>query len=332
MALQVGGMPARPKHIFEYLVVRGLGVPFRWLPYRMALGLGWGVAWFGFYVMRFRREEACRRIREVFGDRHTEKETQNIAWTSFRNQVFNAVESERIRRIGPDWVERHIDNHEAMAKLKQHVPEGSGAIYALPHMGNWDLTGIVGRLEGLPLFYLSRRQKNPLVTNYLFKQRMNDDTEVLDRDDPGMLRKTVRLLREGKQLAMTVDVRNRAPGTVYQYLGKPAQLVEGSAVFAKMAKVPIIPFVVIREGWTQHKWFCLDPVLPDPERPKKEDIARMMQTVLDGFSKYALAHPEQFYWINKRWVLELHEETEQAMRAEALTQANAGASDGSRDS
>lgn len=309
MAVQAAGMGHRPKHVFEYLLVRAFGLPFRHLPYRAALSIGWVVAWIGFYVLQFRREEAYARIREVFGDKVTDAEVKRIAWTSFRNQAFNAVEGERVQGIDQAWLDRHVDREAALLRVRQQLELPGGAIFALPHMGNWDMSGTVGRLEGFPLFYLSRRQSNPLVTDYLFKQRMTADAEVLDRDDPGMLKKTIRLLKDKRQLAMTVDVRNRAPGTVYQYLGKPAQIVEGSAVFAKMAKVPIIPFVVIREGWTRHRWFCLDAVRPDPALSKKEDVPRMMQNLLDQFSEYALRHPEQFYWINKRWVLELHEET-----------------------
>jgi len=78
-------MKHRPKHIVEYILLRGLLGVVNILPNRAGLTIGWLIGAFFFHVLRYRRDKALSRLKEVFGDRFTEKERQRIAWHSFRN-------------------------------------------------------------------------------------------------------------------------------------------------------------------------------------------------------------------------------------------------------
>ena len=47
-----------------------------------------------------------------------------------------------------------------------------------------------------------------------------------------------------------------------------------------------------------------DPIVPDPEADKKEDIERMFKELLALFESIIREQPEQYFWYNKRWVLD----------------------------
>ena len=85
-------MKYRPKHVVEYLLLRTVCGLVGVLPYRLGLGLAWGVTRLAFSVGHWRRTEAVRRIRSVLGDTVTEREAQRIAWHSLRNMAFNLAE------------------------------------------------------------------------------------------------------------------------------------------------------------------------------------------------------------------------------------------------
>jgi len=294
-------MKYRLKYVAEYAALRGVAGAACVLPYRAALSLGWLLAWIAFYVVRFRVQEAQRRIREVFGDRFSHREVRRIAWISLRNTVFSAVEMMRTPRMTPGWCEKMFDREPA-EKMKEMLA-GKGAILALPHMGTWEVAGIAAQTFGLPVFFITGHQKNPLADAWMNRMRGVTGIETIRRD-ASVLKKVIRNLRSGKVLAMLTDLRSKTPGLPVNFLGKQANLAAGTGMFARQAGVPVYPVILRREGWIGHSWVIKDPIFPDPERDKHEDWLRIVQYVADLFDEAVRESPEQFFWYNKRWVLD----------------------------
>ncbi|NNJ70536.1 MAG: hypothetical protein HKP10_04525 [Kiritimatiellales bacterium] len=82
-----------------------------------------------------------------------------------------------------------------------------------------------------------------------------------------------------------------------------ATIAPGAAHFSQLADCPIHPVFIRRVGWTRHEAVLLGPILPDPDADREVDQARIMQEIMSAFSKEVLDHPEQYFWYNKRWVL-----------------------------
>ena len=61
--------------------------------------------------------------------------------------------------------------------------------------------------------------------------------------------------------------------------------------------------ITYRIGLSQHSFKLLRPIKPQLEKDKKEDIKRMMNDLMAQFTEVIKAHPEQYFWYNKRWVL-----------------------------
>ena len=76
------------------------------------------------------------------------------------------------------------------------------------------------------------------------------------------------------------------------------------ATFARMAKVPIFPIIMTREGWAHHRIRTLPSVEPDMTLDKQTDVNRMTSLVMETFDREIQAAPEQWFWFNKRWVLD----------------------------
>ena len=54
---------------------------------------------------------------------------------------------------------------------------------------------------------------------------------------------------------------------------------------------------------TRHGWRKTGRIAPDRGLPPAEDRRRIMQYVMDRFGESVRAHPENYFWFNKRWVL-----------------------------
>ena len=301
-------MKYRIKHIIEYGFLKTMAWLVNVLPYRVALFVGWQWAWLGFHVVRFRRAEADRRIREVFGDRFTPRERRRIAWLSLRNVMFTAVDIMRTPFITQAQLNKISDYEQPINLMLEHHKTGQGGVFALPHMGAWELPGRAMTLRGVPFFSVAGKQRTPLFDYYLNSTREKSGMPILMRG-ASTLKDIIRRLKAGQMLAILPDVRMRTEAVKVKFLGKEANIGGGMAMFARHANVPIFPVIVTRVGWAKHVAHIYPPVWSDPSLDKDADIQQMSQKVMDIVSDAIMAQPEQWFWYNKRWVLEPVEAT-----------------------
>lgn len=294
-------MNHRPKHVFEYVMLRGLLGTVTILPLRAAFALGWLIGAFFFYVLRFRRVKVEDRLKQVFGDRFSVRERRRIAWLSFRNICFNGIEAARYSRLTLEKL-KHMPIYTGIAAMQEIYRKNGAFIFATAHMGNWELGGVACKLAGIPVFSIARRQKNPLTDNLLNKTRNITGMEVV-LNDSKVLKNVVRRLKAGEVLAILPDVRSKQSPLQVNFLGGQSSLGAGTALFAQMANCPIYPVALMRRGWMRHEYKVFDPIFPDPALDKKEDWQRMMQQLVSIFDAEIRANPEQYFWFNKRWVL-----------------------------
>lgn len=295
-------MKYQPKHIAEYLALVCVSGLVRILPLRAALTLGWLVAAGSHFIGRVNVVRTHRRIREVFGERYSEKEVRRIAWIAWRNLCFNAIDALRYSMLTAEKIRK-----QPLASLEpelKNILDGceGGFILATPHMGNWEIAGIAADLLGIPLFVIVRKQKNPLMDAYINRMRRTFNMEVLYRE-ARMWKGVIDRIQQGKVLAILPDINSRAKGVTVDFLNGKATIATGAAHFSQLANCPIYPVCVHRTGWTKHEAILLDPITPDPTLEKSDDQHRMMQEVMVAISKEIEKTPEQYFWYNKRWVL-----------------------------
>jgi KDO2-lipid IV(A) lauroyltransferase len=296
-------MRHRPGHVVEYGALRTLAAVLNVLPYRAALAVAWSLAAMSHWVFQYRRKEALRRIRLVLGDAIPPKEARRIAWHSWRNIMFSAVELLREQGMTKEWVLSVADCEDAMATLAKHAATGKGAIIACPHMGNWEFAAVACHLHGIPIFSIAAPQKNPLTDAYINRLRRAPGIATFARGS-GLMKQVIRNLRNGGVLAILPDVRVRTEGLAIPFLGGTANLGTGMARFAQHCGVPIFPAVSIRRGWAHHDMQLLAPITPNPSIPPAEDMERITREVMSDLETVIRRNPDQWFWYNKRWVLD----------------------------
>lgn len=288
----------------EFAAFRAIGLLLAHLPYRLALGLGWLAGAFAFFVVRYRVSEACRRIRQVFPDTYSPREVRRIAWQSWRDFAFNTVDMFRLQKIDQNWINKHVLDFEPVRdSMLEHCRTGRGAILASPHMGASEVSSVILQRSGVPIFLITGTVKNPQVDMSLIEMRGRTGIPTVQRGT-SLLKSVVMRLKNGEVLAFLSDLRARFGGTIITFLGHTTAAAPGMAKFAKQTGVPIFPIVIRRVGWTRHRLVLAEPVRPDPDVPKAEDCVRMTQEVF-GVAEHAIREtPEQWFWFNKRWILD----------------------------
>lgn len=263
----------------------------------------WCPAAFFHVVVRFRVKAAHARLHEVFGSAMTDRDVRRVAWLSWRNLCFNVVEIMRLRTMTLADARRIYVNLDEFTEFASQTPEGAGGVMAIPHAGNWDMAGTVVQLHGFPLFVLARPQSNPLTDRFLNHMRGAQGVPTV-MNNSSMLKNIVRRLKKGEWMAILPDVRAKQVAVTVDYLGGRANIGGGMAMFSRTAKVPIQMGFCIREGWTRHRFVRGEQVVSDPTLSKQEDVERMTQQVMAFFEENVRRYPEQYFWYNKRWVLD----------------------------
>ena len=297
-------MKYRPKHVAEYVLLATFVFVIRLTPHRLAMLQGWILAGFIHHVIGFRKKVVRQRIRQVFGDKLSDAEIRKTAWRSFRNLTFNAIELIRAPRLSDRWIEKYVSCDDTMAAIREHTDQQQGVIVVFVHSGNWDLTGVVSSRKNIPAAYIARTQKNPLTNALLNDMRSLRGSIPIDRDDKRMLPKILANLKEGRALAILIDLRAKTNVPEVDFLGHKANLGAGVVMMAQHGRNAIAPMVLSRKGWLYHEWKPLPPIYTDPEKSKKQERQEILQTLLDQYTDVILDQPEQYFWYNKRWVLD----------------------------
>jgi len=296
-------MKYRPKHVLEYAALRLMAAAVGAPSHRGSLLIANGLAHLTHPLARRAVRTAHRRIREVFGDELSDSRVRQIAWISWRNLCFNAAEMLRLARTDYSWMDDLYVSTEAFEYVRRINDTGTGVVAAIPHMGSWELTGLRAHRAGVPILNIAARQRNPLVNEFMNRLRKGPGITTIARG-AGTMREVITRLRAGATLAILPDVRMRTGGIPVPFLGKTANLGEGAALFARHVGAPLIPSICRRVGWNRHEVTHFPPILGNPAAPKADDILRMMTELMAVIEQEIRKTPEQWFWYNRRWVLE----------------------------
>ena len=285
----------------EYFLLRFFCALVNVIPYALAMALARGFGWIGFHVVRFNRARTLERIRSVFPEK-SPRECRVIAVRSLQNVLQTGVEMMRAPKLDRAWMDRYVkDGSHYKGLLQEFVDEGKGVVIMVPHSGNWYMAAWAMAKYGLPLFAIAARQRNPKLNAWM--NRQYGDIEVLDRDNRSTLIQIHQRLRDGRAFAILPDLRVRNPDVEVDFLGGRANVSHAGAAFAVNSGCPIVLAVMTRENG-RHVFHYLKALRPDLAADKKEETRRLTREALKLLSDEIMKHHGDWYWYNKRWILE----------------------------
>ena len=286
----------------EYFTLRFFCGLVNAIPYSLAMAAARGLGWTAFSIFGFKRKRTLARIRSVFPEK-TEHEVKAIAVRSLQNILQTAVEMMRAPKLDRKWMDRYVkDGQLYKDKLQAYVDEGKGVVIMVPHSGNWYMAAWSMAKYGLKLFAIAARQRNPKLNAWM--NRQYGDIEVLDRDCRNTLSQIREKLSAGRAFAILPDLRVRNRDVEAEFFGGKANVSRSGAAFAVKCGCPIVVAVMTRQGG-RHVFNHVATLRPDPNASdKKEEARRLTRETLKLLSDEIMKNPGDWYWFNKRWILE----------------------------
>ncbi len=181
--------------------------------------------------------------------------------------------------------------------------DGRGIILALPHIGNWDVSGVWLVGQGEPFATVAERLKPESLYQRFVDYREGLGMEVLPLEGGarGPAEVLAERLRAGGVVCLLADRDLSAAGVPVTFFGEATRMPAGPALLAARTGAALIPVGQWFDGddWaiTFHPRIELDDGLRLRDR-----VAAATQQLADAFETDIRAHPEDWHMLQRLWV------------------------------
>ncbi|MCI4660909.1 MAG: lysophospholipid acyltransferase family protein [Neomegalonema sp.] len=200
-----------------------------------------------------------------------------------------------------DW---RVEGLEHLRAAQQAA--GGRMVVVTAHYGQWEaVRGICAR-EGAPLALIYRAFNNPLFDRIARDTVESIGAPAFHKGKRGARELFLHVARKGGAMILVDQRMGGAP--LIDFIGAPAETSLAAAQLALRLDVPILPAVARREG----EGFVVrfePPIAPDTPEAMMGEVNR----VIGGWVR---AHPEQWFWLHRRWKV-------RAVRGERVRKASA---------
>ena len=263
----------------------------RMLPYRWRIpAMGWVVSRMVAPVAGYRA-----RIRQNLAHAWPDLPPATVAWLT------RAVPDNVGRTLieiysGPEFVARARQapvTGPGLPALERARAESRPVILVTGHFGNYDAARAALIARGHDMGALYRAMTNRWVNAHYARAIRAIGEPMFEQGRRGMI-EMVRHIRGGGVLGILTDLH--APGGARTtFFGKPVKTSPVTAELALKFGAALIPVYAVR----QPDGLSFEIVLQ--EEVPAGDPAEMTQIVNDRLEALVRAHPEQWFWIHRRW-------------------------------
>lgn len=197
--------PPKPSHYLEYATFLIVETIFRILPPTWVDALGRLLGACAYYLFASRRRTVLRNLRIAWGDSLDATALHALVRQTFRHAGANLLGGVRCMVMDDKRISRHvaIEGREMVQDyLKQ---SGKGAIFALVHMGNWEILARIASLiaPGVPAGAFFRPLNNPLMNRMTMRRRAQSGTQLFSNKE--RFSTSCNLVRNGGMLGILAD-------------------------------------------------------------------------------------------------------------------------------
>jgi KDO2-lipid IV(A) lauroyltransferase len=252
-----------------------------------------------------RRHVILENLRRVFGLAVPEAEIVALAQAHYAHLWRLAGEFVRFRWLSEEKKSAliRVDNVEALARA---LERGKGALILTGHFGNFEVATIAG-LRHFPhmrgRFHFIRRAIRPRWLDALVNRRFRQGGfGVVGKR--GSLDAILERLEAGDLVVFPFDQHASPPdGIAVDFFGHPAGTFKSLAIMALATGAPVVPASSWREPDGSHV-LRFEEALPLVECDKvSEEIRRNTREYNATLEILVLRHPEQWFWVHRRWKL-----------------------------
>ncbi|HSQ79817.1 MAG TPA: 4'-phosphopantetheinyl transferase superfamily protein [Casimicrobiaceae bacterium] len=256
-----------------------------------------------FRLFPFRREVILANLRRVFGAAVPPVEIDRLAQAHYAHLWRLIVEFFRFRWLSAAR-KRALVRVENLDTFIAALHAGRGVLVLTGHFGNWEVATVAG-IQNYPevhgRFHFVRRPIKPRWLDALVTRRFNrSGFGVIGKR--GSLDRIVSLLEGGDVIVFPFDqYAGGSDGIDVEFFGTPAGTFKSLAIIALATGAPVLPACSWREPDGTHVLRFEEPVAAVDDPDTSEAIRRTTRAYNAALERMILRHPEQWWWVHRRW-------------------------------
>jgi KDO2-lipid IV(A) lauroyltransferase len=255
-----------------------------------------------YYALPIRRRVVLDNMRRVFGDALSADRIRCLAQSHYAHLFTSLVEIVRDGWRTPAQRAALVRVENADICLRAYEG-GKGVLLLTGHLGNFEVaTG--GGLATVPQyrgrFHVLRRPLPKLVQEFVVRRFQRGGISVLPKQ--GSLDRLLDCLERGDAVAFLLDQYAVGRDAVeVEMFGVPTRTSRSLAIVAMATRAPVVPVASWREADGGHVLRFEEPIEVVRCDDVSEAIRRNTQNFNRTLERLILRHPEQWFWVHRRW-------------------------------
>ncbi len=191
--------------------------------------------------------------------------------------------------------------------MMEALQAGKGAICVTPHLGNWEIGGLLFSFRGGCLNVLTLDERDLDTRSFREEMRRRRGIKVLyinpKDDSPMAILDAVKALRRNEIVAMLGDRIESQKTMVFDFFGKKTPFPVGVAVLAMATGAPVLPVFVVMGSDRKYRGIIEPPIYFNPLSRKDREmvIQEGMEKLVRKFEEYIEKYPDQWYNFFSYW-------------------------------
>jgi KDO2-lipid IV(A) lauroyltransferase len=188
--------------------------------------------------------------------------------------------------------------------LEAALAAGRGAILALPHSGNWDMSGVwMVYKQGTFTTVAERLKPESLYRRFIaYRESLGFEMLPLTGGDRSPFEVLAERLRDNRIVALMAERDLTRNGVQVDFFGEPTRMPAGPAKLAIETGAALLP---------THSFYLRDNMVTHVHPPldtSSGDVAAITQTLADRFARNIAAHPADWHMMQPQWLADLSDE------------------------
>ncbi|MGP0086103.1 MAG: lipid A biosynthesis lauroyl acyltransferase [Steroidobacteraceae bacterium] len=194
----------------------------------------------------------------------------------------------------------HIETTPStLERLNDIARRGKPVLIFTGHLGNWELTALGARAEGLDLAILYRRPNFSAIADEIINLRRGGMGTLIPSGPKAPLRLYM-ALRRGQHVAMLVDQYLQA-GVDVIFFGRHTKANPLIAQLARYHQCPIYGARSVRLPGDRFRVELTDAIVLPRDVQGGIDVQATMQVITSILEGWVREYPEQWLWLHRRW-------------------------------
>jgi KDO2-lipid IV(A) lauroyltransferase len=221
------------------------------------------------------------------------------------------METFRLPSMDLEALNRQVDEvFVNRSMLDEALSRGKGLVLALPHTGNWDVSGVwLANRYGTFTTVAERLRPESLFQRFVaYREALGFEILPASGTDVSSYRLLIERLRQNRAVCLPADRDLSRRGIPVTFFGEQTRMPAGPARLAAMTGATLL---IVQQSFTEDGWGVgvHSPMIVH----EREEIPAVTQRMADGFAADIAANPIDWHMLQPLWLADLPEQPRGAL-------------------